>query len=430
MTPVTHRWPVLVLVWLGLGQVAACARPEPPRGGPEDRLPPFVVETVPDTFATVEAGLREIRFRFSERISERPTAGSLDDAVLVSPSVGNVRVSHGRDAIEVTLQEGLRPGQVYRITLLPVIADMFSNRLRDAFDLVVNTGRAPVANAVAGVVEDRVTGRAVEGARVEALFLEGTDSLIHWNYSDADGIFSLRFVPEGSYELRAWQDMNRNQEVDGSEPRAGPLTGAIQTAPDTTFAVLSVIEPDTTPARLLTAEAADSTAVLVTFDDFLDPFLDLVTVPATVGDSAGATALEVQLMNAVDFESRTAAADTGLGRPLPEPRVGLSGLPIPEQTIHAVVDPPFQPDVTYVIRLSEVVNVAGTGGGGGEAFFRWELPEVDSLAADSIAADTLPPDTLPPDTLPPDTLPVDTIPPPDTLSRGAASLLPGFPRRP
>jgi len=381
----------------------ACARPEAPRGGPEDRMPPIVVATEPDTFATVQPGLRHLRFEFSERISENATGGTLNDAVLVSPAVGNVRVSHERDAIEVDLQRGLEAGQVYRITLRPLISDMFGNRLADPFDLIVSTGAEPVPNVLAGAVEDRVTGRGLEGARVEAIFGSGADSLVHWNTTDADGIFSLRFVPAGDFRLRAWQDRNRNAEVDVSEPQAPPSPGTLEPPVDTSFTVVSLIQPDTTPPRLLSAEVADSAALTLSFDDFLDPFLDLATVPVTVVDSATGGTMVVELMDDTGFAARSAAGDTAAAAAAPVPRVGLSGLPLPSQTLHAVVDPPLIPGVAYLVRVSEMVNVAGTGGGGGEASVRWEPP-----------ADTVPPDSVPGavpgvDTLGVDTLRVDTL---------------------
>ncbi|MDH3222703.1 MAG: Ig-like domain-containing protein [Gemmatimonadota bacterium] len=442
------RGPSRAAAWAALaaaGLVVGCARPELPRGGPEDRTPPYVLEAQPDTFARVAPGLREIRFRFSERISERPSTGTLNDAVLVSPSVGNVQVSHGRDALQVRIQEGLRAGQVYRITVLPVIADMFGNRLRDPFDLVISTGGTPIPNVVAGVAEDRITGRPVDGARVEAVFFTETDTVVHWNYADAEGIYSLRYLPDGPYTLRVYEDRNRNATLDPAEPRAGPLPGQIELPIDTAFAVVSLIMPDTTPPRLTSVEALDSMAIILAFDDHLDPFLDLDGVPVTVADSAGGPEIGVELMNEVDFNTRTgqggagvqgdeappsqqadpppdsgqAAAGAGQRPPgqVPgapgrqaapgrgtEPRVGLSGLPLPAQTVHALLETPLVPGAVYRVRISGLTNVAGTGGGGGEGRVVWEPPEADTTPRpDSVGVDTIPGDPLP------DSLAVDTL---------------------
>jgi len=203
----------------------------------------------------VEPGVDEVHFRFSERISERPVTGNLNDAVVVSPSTGLVRVRHRRDGITVEMQEGFEAGRLYRVTVLPVINDMFQNRLRDPFDLVVSTGDDFVPNVLAGMVEDRVTGEAVPDVRVEARFQVEDDTITHWNLTDRDGVFSLRYVPDGPFEVRAWMDRNRDREVGESEPQTRFVAGQLDLTPDTSFTVLSLIEPDTTPARLASVTA-------------------------------------------------------------------------------------------------------------------------------------------------------------------------------
>ncbi len=303
---------------------AACARPEAPPGGPEDLFPPYVIETTPDTFAVVEAGVSEVHFRFSERISERPANGNLNDAVVVSPSTGLVRVRHRRDGITVEMQEGFEPGRVYRVTVLPVINDMFQNRLRDPFDLVVSTGNEFVPNVLAGMVEDRVTGEAVGDIRVEARFPGSGDTITHWNFTDQDGVFSLRYVPDGAFEVRAWMDRNRDREIGESEPQTAFVGGALDATPDTSFTVLSLIEPDTTPARLASVTVEDSLTLRFEFDDYLDPELPgaLVAAQLVVAeievDSAAAEA-EVEVDSAAAEAQITVDSTEAAAEAEPEP---------------------------------------------------------------------------------------------------------------
>lgn len=303
-TTVNRGFSVLVLLF-----AAACARPEAPPGGPEDLFPPYVIETTPDTFAVVEPGVSEVHFRFSERISERPANGNLNDAVVVSPSTGLVRVRHGRDGITVEMQEGFEAGRVYRVTVLPVINDMFQNRLRDPFDLVVSTGNDFVPNVLAGMVEDRVTGEAVADTRVEARFPGSGDTITHWNFTDRDGVFSLRYVPDGAFEVRAWMDRNRDREVGESEPQTEFVGGELAMTPDTSFTVLSLIEPDTTPARLASVTVEDSLTLRFEFDDYLDPELPgaLVAAQLVVAEIEVDSA-EAEAEAAVD----SAAAEAGI----------------------------------------------------------------------------------------------------------------------
>ena len=154
---------VLALVAAGsTGLAGACARQGSPPGGPEDRRPPVVVTTSPEPFEVLTEPFRgPVRFRFDERVSERVSGGTLDDAVLVSPRTGAVRARHGRQDISVDIAGGFKPGLVYRVTLQPVIRDLFNNQMRDPFEFVFSTGGEFTASAVAGLVWDRTTGEGI-----------------------------------------------------------------------------------------------------------------------------------------------------------------------------------------------------------------------------------------------------------------------------
>ena len=56
----------------------ACARIEPPPGGPPDAVPPQLVQTVPDSFQVFQEFDSDVEFVFDEVISEggSPSQGS------------------------------------------------------------------------------------------------------------------------------------------------------------------------------------------------------------------------------------------------------------------------------------------------------------------------------------------------------------------
>ena len=351
--------------------LSACAQLEAPPGGPEDRFPPYVIETIPDTFSVIEPGQREIFIRFSERISESTAAGPLSAAVIVSPPAGEVRARHRRDGISIRLGEDLREDEVYRITLLPIINDMFSNSLRDPFDLILSTGAEFTPNVVAGMVEDRVTGRAVGGVLVEARFPRGDDSITHWNVSDSEGFFSLRYVPPGPYELRAAEDQNRDREVGEREPQTGFNPGELAGPADTSFTILSVIAPDTTPPVLLRVNIADSVTLRFEFDDYLEPEVSgdaysglLVRVP--VEDTAGAGADSVQAVDTLGVE------------PGAEEEVAAEGAEAPAEAVEDTV-PPIEIRDTIQVRFFLEYE-----------YERWEAARRDSTErAEAEAGDTV-----------------------------------------
>jgi hypothetical protein len=234
-----------------------------------------------------------VRFRFDERVSERPVGGTMDDAVLVSPRTGDVRVRPGRRELTVEVDGGFLPGMVYRVTLLPVVSDLFNNQLRDPFEIVFSTGAALNQSAVAGLAWDRVSGEGVESLEVLAIAQE--DSTVHVARTDSGGIYALRYLPPGRYSLVAFEDRNRNQEVDVMEVQG--TRSVLIPGPDTLLVDVGVLQPDTTPARLTAVQVLDSVTIILEFDDYLDPVSPAEDVNVTVEvriDSAGADTADVE----------------------------------------------------------------------------------------------------------------------------------------
>ena len=301
-TPVRGRRGVTgAAVAMAIALVAACAQQGSPRGGPEDRRPPVVVSTTPDTVAVLPDFSGSIRFDFDERISEQVDGGALNDAVVVSPRLGDVRVRHERRSLVIDVDGGFEPDRVYRVTLLPVVRDLFNNQMRDQFELVFSTGPTPVPTTIAGIVWDRVTGQGAPDYEVRAVATEG-DSSVHLTITDTDGVFGLRFVPTalevdgrraGRFQLTAFQDRNRDGTVDLMEVQ-GVQRQLVHEA-DTLYLDIPVLQPDTTPAQVTSVTALDSVTALIEFDDYLDPDLPLAGVIVTVldEDSVGVAAARV-----------------------------------------------------------------------------------------------------------------------------------------
>jgi len=281
-----HRGVVAAACALGL--VSACARQGAPAGGPEDLRPPVVVSTYPAPFSTVEEVDGAVRFEFDERISERVTGGALNEAVSVSPKGGEITVKHGRTTLSVEMEGGFQRGVVYRVTLRAIVSDMFGNRLGDPFELIFSTGEALVPTTLAGEVWDRITGNPLGDALVYAT---GPDGLVHQSRTDRAGIFAFRYIPEGSFDVTAFEDVNRNAEVDSMEAQGAVLVD--MATGDTVIVDLSVLEPDTAAAVAGSGDVLDSVTIYVDFDDFLDPSAPIedIDLVLTRADSSAPTVL-------------------------------------------------------------------------------------------------------------------------------------------
>ena len=460
----------LLLPSLLAALMAGCAREATPPGGPPDRLPPIVILSEPDTFSTVEPFRSPVTLRFSERISERPSAGTLDQSVVVSPASGEVRVSHGREGLTVRVPGGFEAGHVYRVTVLPVIQDMFGNSLQEPFELFFSTGPEFAPNVVAGSVIDRLTGEPLRDARVDAA-VAGSD-VVHTAVTDSTGIFALRYLPAGDFVLSAYLDRNRNAQADFTEPqgtRPALLDGDGEAADTAIVLEVALLARDTTSARLARVIVEDSISLSVSLDDYLDPELPLDDVRVVVtSDSVEAprplavlhqheaeayrsaladslareqavrdSVAQARADSAAQAEAApgdTTAADDPELTPVPaeaaaaadpppapaEPGAGAAGevdagRPTAQQTFIVILDGVLVPEIPYEVEVSNITNINGVGGGGGTVEFNRPAPppppeDTVQAEADSVATDTIPaaaPEGTPP---PGDTAGRDTIP--------------------
>ena len=409
-------------VWgtIGLFSICSCANQGGPPGGPRDLTGPQVVETFPDTFAVVEAFDDEIRIDFDERISERGLQGTLEGAVTISPESGEVEVHHSSRTLSVTMVGGFQPNEVYRVTVQPVVQDLFRNTMVGAFEFIFSTGAEMTPTVLAGSIVDLLTEQPVEGARVtarvEGQSVEGEseDQVIptHIAITDSSGVYAFRYVPAGAYTLTAFVDENRNGEHDGLEPIA---TGREELSPaDTVFLNFSVLAPDTTPALVQTVDVVDSLTLTVVFDDFLDPASELAGVSASLGpDSLGPIEVvtilherdylnrrdEIQdslhVADSIQFDvtrqridslrtagdSATAAEiESELTPPRPGAASNARELPtrnLPKQALYLLLADPLAADQPYELLVGGVTNINGVPGGGGTAEVLREGPPLE-----------------------------------------------------
>ena len=283
---------------LGIVLASSCAQQGAPPGGPEDLRPPIVIRTVPDTFELLGTMDGSIRFEFDERISERPSSGTFDNAVIISPRTGEVVVGHSSRSLTVELVGGFRPDLVYRVTLLPVVRDLFGNQMRDPFELIFSTGAETVPTTLAGIAWDRVTGSGVDEYQVWATALD-EDSVVHVSVTDNQGVYAFRYIPGANYEITAFNDRNADAVIDMMEIQ-GSRSLSIENG-DTVFLNFPVLQPDTTPATLVTASALDSVTLLLEFDDYLDPALVLETIDLNVATEDGTDVLVDSVLHEHDY---------------------------------------------------------------------------------------------------------------------------------
>ena len=371
--------------------VLACARPFAPPGGERDVVAPRLLETVPAPLAVVEPGTAPVVIRFDERLSER---GFSEALVSVSPLDSTLRVERSGSEVRVRIDGGWRPNRVYRVVLLPGASDLFGNARREPVELVFSTGAPVGSTALAGMVIDRLTGVGAPQGVVDAV--HRTEGARYTAIADSSGFYSLRYLPVGEYDVRAYDDLNRNRRRDAMEPVDSGHTARFAQPTDTVALVFQVLVPDTTAPRIMSARALDSLHVRVEMDDYFDPAAGLQSARAAVITTPDSTpwAVSARVMPEAVFvaerdaarlaaDSAAAAADTAAAvrdtlaappraapvptRPGVSPGGDLIDPALPTRALVVRLEQPLVPG-SYSISISGVTNLHGLTGGGTTPF--------------------------------------------------------------
>ena len=397
---------VALAVLLALG---GCARAGTPAGGDVPETPLRIVEAEPEAFAQIRPFDGPVRIHFHRRVSERPTTGTLRDAVVVSPRTGTVEVRHRRRGLEIRMDGGFREETIYRVTLLPVIQDLFRNQIDGPFELFFSTGPEFEPNVLGGLVTDRLSGEDVAGARVDVRTLP--EGVVHSTVADSTGIFTFPWLPAGEYRVVAYQDANRNRLPDFPEPQDS-LEVTLARGDTVIVTELALLPRDTTAAVLQSTTVEDSVTVRVTFDDFLDPEESLDPVTARLSREEEDAPEVVEILHLHEWEARMEAermererrereeADPEVPEeprpevpeePFPEeePEPQDPGPPLPARDLVLILSEPLEPGATYQVEIAGVRNINGIPDGGGEVTV--EVPEPPEE----------PPEEVPPEEPPP-----------------------------
>jgi len=240
-----------------------------PPGGPVDTTRPRVIRVTPES-GSVSQRAGAVQFSFSRVVTDNPARGQLDQYFLISPSDGLPRVNWHRDRIDVRPRHGFRPNTAYSVTLLPGLADVRGNQMKESAVTVFSTGAAFPRFGIVGTIFDWAAERPAGGALVEAI--SRPDSIVYLAAADSLGQYAIGPFGAGRYTLLGFVDRNNNRVLDPGEI-FDSLTVAITNTRQSIE--LLAINRDTIPPRMTAVSRDDSATLRVTFDRPLDPEMPL-----------------------------------------------------------------------------------------------------------------------------------------------------------
>jgi Bacterial Ig-like domain len=252
--------------------LVGCAQTGDPPGGPPRTTPAAIMRTFPESGAVVPDLHGSAVVQFDEVIDEMPGGSSTGGAItglaqriVLSPVSGNVKVSWHRDAIHVSPAEGWKRNRVYRLEVLPGIADLRRNITKKGKTIVFSTDGAVPSAALSGTALAWVEQRILAQAVIRAAPLP--DTVAYVTLTDSTGDFRLSNIPPGRYRVWAIQDQNNNRRQDRREA-FDTVTVAVDTTAST---LLWVFVHDTVGPRLKGVDPVDSVTFRVNFTQPVDP---------------------------------------------------------------------------------------------------------------------------------------------------------------
>ncbi len=243
---------------------ASCARAEQPPGHGPDFEPPAVVDLFPSHGAVVPDLDEDAFVRFDEPLGD---PRSIERALVASPAWPYI-VNAGRRNVRIRPRDGWRSGVVYQFTIPAGLRDLIRNQTREPVEFLFSTGEDITSTSTGGRVRDRVSLGSVRDARILVI---GADSVPYTAVTDTAGRFAIASLPVGDYWAFGFRDQNRNLILD-REFEAHDSSRVELLDPQTRVELdLWLIPPDSTPPVLISAAAADSLQVLLSFDEILEP---------------------------------------------------------------------------------------------------------------------------------------------------------------
>ncbi len=263
--------------------IGGCAAIQPPPGGPEDKSPPEMEETVPLQRALNVPRTSKLHFLFKQNIERN----SFMSAISVTPYLsGLVKYNwYGYDEVEVVLPDTLRANSTYIVTLTKDLKTIRGGSLKEPFQLIFSTGSLIDTGVVSGAIFAPMTAGGSTDLKNVSVFAYDITNLsadtleldkVRPDYitqpSDK-GIFEFKAMKSGHrYRILALTDEFRNKVYDDGIDSYGMPTSDVTLEGVIFTGVRIRMSPkvDTSSPRLQDWDVSDGYHIKIRFTKSID----------------------------------------------------------------------------------------------------------------------------------------------------------------
>lgn len=212
-----------------------CAQVAPLTGGQRDSQAPKLLNAIPQNIS-LNFKAKFIELTFDEYIQVKDIANQL----VITPQLKNqpeVEAKGKKVIINLSYTE-LLPNTTYRFFFGNSIQDMHEGNTLSNFEYVFSTGDKIDSLIIEGKVNNAFNLKAESDITVGLYNSSESDSVVwkqnplYFTKTNANGIFSINYLPTGDFKAFAFSDKNKNLKYDGGEEMIGFLNNTINTNVD------------------------------------------------------------------------------------------------------------------------------------------------------------------------------------------------------
>jgi hypothetical protein len=216
--------------------IGACAKVSNPSGGPRDRIPPVVLETVPE-YGSKNFSEKSIYITFDEYVS----LDNINEKFMVSPPMQKKPKVYvrGKD-VRIEFEEELRDSTTYTFYFQDAIRDLNEANILENYQFVLSTGSVIDSLSVTGNVYKAFDLETPEKTMV-LLYREVADSFVvkhlpdYISRVDQKGYFRINNVKSGIYRLYALTDGDNSKNYNFPEEEFAFMNSLVEITPEKNF---------------------------------------------------------------------------------------------------------------------------------------------------------------------------------------------------
>lgn len=198
--------------------LAGCANVQRPPGGPDDKEPPEILKSVPES-GTVNFKQKEIKIEFDEYINK----SSFQKSLAFQPEIKTELDWNGKE-VKIEIKEDLKNDITYLVNLGAEFEDMRGNKPAQSFSLIFSPGNKIDSGMISGTVYgSKVQGKYIFAYKTDEMPSDSLDPAKRKpDYKvqlGSNGNFGIMALKDGIYRLFCIDDKNKNRLFDiNTEP--------------------------------------------------------------------------------------------------------------------------------------------------------------------------------------------------------------------